>query len=154
VDANDAAAMIAEVKKLPGAIGYADLRLAMEAKVAYPQLQNLFGRFVQPEAASVLAAAAAVDWTVLATARNPSFELDLTDMPGLRSWPIVATTYVALPRERTRMTVAFLDWSMSEEGDRIADQLGFVGLPSKGKQYVRATLRRGGAEARSETAVR
>jgi phosphate transport system substrate-binding protein len=80
-------------------------------------------------------------------------------MPGLRAWPITAASYVVLPRvqdrpERARVTLAFLDWSLSGEGDQIAEKLGYVGLPAKGKQYVRASLRRSVTDARGDPLLR
>jgi phosphate transport system substrate-binding protein len=158
VGVKDAAAMIAEVKRLPGAIGYVELNQAAAAKLTSVQLQNLFGRFVLPEPATVLAAADALDWQLIFAARG-SFDLDLTDMPGLRVWPLAYASYVVLPRvqeraERGRMTLAFFDWSLGEEGDKIAEKLGYVGLPARGKQYVRASLRRTFIDAGGEPLLR
>jgi hypothetical protein len=52
------------------------------------------------------------------------------------------------------VTLAFLDWSLSGEGDQIAEKLGYVGLPAKGKQYVRASLRRSVTDARGDPLLR
>jgi phosphate transport system substrate-binding protein len=156
--AKGAAALVGEVKRLRGAIGYVELNQTQEARLAFPQLQNLFGRFVSPEPATLLAAADAVDWARHYAGRS-AFGVDLTDMPGLRAWPITAASYVVLPRvqdrpERARVTLAFLDWSLSGEGDQIAEKLGSVGLPAKGKQYVRASLRRSVTDARGDPLLR
>jgi phosphate transport system substrate-binding protein len=150
--------LIREVKQLRGALGYAELNQAQEGKLGVAQLRNLFGRFVAPEPATVLAAAEAADWARHYAGRS-GFDLDLTDMPGLRAWPITAASYVVLPRvqdrpERGRVTLAFLDWSLSTEGDQVAEKLGLVGLPAKGKQYVRASLRRNVTDGSGEPLLR
>jgi phosphate transport system substrate-binding protein len=158
VGVKDAQSMISEVKRLSGAIGYVEVNQAAAAKLSSIQLQNLFGRFVAPDSATLLAAADALDWQLIFAARG-SFDIDLTDMPGLRAWPIAFASYVVLPRvqerlERGRMTIAFFDWSLGEEGDRIAEKLGYVGLPARGKQYVRASLRRSFTDAGGEPLLR
>ena len=156
--AKGAKALMQEVKQQHGSIGYAELNQAQEAKLGIVQLENLFGRFVLPETGSVLAAAAAADWP-RHYAGHSGFELDLTDMPGLQAWPIAAVSYVVLPRvqdrpERARVTLAFLDWSLSAEGDPIAEKLGYVGLPPQGKQYVRAALRRNVTDVHGDPILR
>jgi phosphate transport system substrate-binding protein len=158
VGAKNAESMISEVKRLSGAIGYLELNQAAAAKLATVQLQNVFGRFVAPEPATLLAAADALDWQLIFAARG-SFDIDLTDMPGLRVWPLAFASYVVLPRvqersERGRMTLTFFDWSLGEEGDKIAEKLGYVGLPARGKQYVRASLRRTFTDAGGEPLLR
>ena len=56
--------------------------------------------------------------------------------------------------ERGRMTLTFFDWSLGEEGDKIAEKLGYVGLPARGKQYVRASLRRTFTDAGGDPLLR
>ncbi len=151
-------AMIAEVKRVPGAIGYLEINQALLSKLTTVELQNLFGRFVPPNLPNLEAAADAADWPLI-FAGHGSFDVDLTDMPGLRAWPIAAASYVVLQRmqerpERGRMALAFFDWSLGAEGDEIAEKLGYVGLPVRGKQYVRASLRRSFTDARGEPLLR
>ena len=110
------------------------------------------------ESVTLLAVVDVVDWACH-YAGCFVFGVDLIDMPGLRVWPITAVSYVVLPRvqdrpERARVTLAFLDWSLSGEGDQIAEKLGYVGLPAKGKQYVRASLRRSVTDARGDPLLR
>jgi len=151
-------AMISEIKRVAGAIGYVEVSQAQLARMTTVQLQNLFGRFVSPDMPNLLAAADSADWELMFAGRS-SFDIDLTDMPGLRAWPITAASYVVLPRtqewsERARRTLAFFDWSLGVEGDEIAEKLGYVGLPARGKHYVRASLRRNFTDGRGEPLLR
>jgi phosphate transport system substrate-binding protein len=90
---------------------------------------------VKPTAASFNAAAASADWNV------PNFAVDLVDTDGAGNWPIVATTFILLPRDppdpsRSAAVMKFFDWAY-RNGKAQAEQLGYLVLPPAIRQSVR-----------------
>ena len=90
-------------------------------------MRNRAGAFVAPAVASFQSAADGAGWGTTA-----GFETLLTDAPGGGAYPIVATTYVVMPRpaasSRSRAALAFFRWSL-DNGARAAGELGYVALP-------------------------
>ena len=67
----------ANVKELPGAIGYVEFAYALQNKMCHAQLQNQAGQFVQPTFEAFSAAAAGADWKSARDVHGP-------DRPGGR----------------------------------------------------------------------
>jgi phosphate transport system substrate-binding protein len=66
--------------------------------------------------------------------------VDLTDMPGEQSWPIVTATFVLVPRGASKTatsnaTLQFFKWAFAH-GDDAARSLQFVPLPEKVKADI------------------
>jgi phosphate transport system substrate-binding protein len=117
-----------------GGIGYAELSYVVANNLATVQIQNRAGRFVLPNGATFAAAAENADWTV------PNYAVDLTDMPGDQSWPIVTATFVLVPRNPSKAatsnaTLQFFKWAFAH-GDGAARSLQFVPLPDKVKADI------------------
>jgi phosphate transport system substrate-binding protein len=122
--------LIAELRKTPGAIGYAEYAYVIENRLSYVTLKNRDGRYVKPEAHSFRAALAQSGWE-----KSGDFLEMLTDKPGPASWPITGSTYVILPKATTKPqataeVVRFFTWSFMH-GDDIADSLDYVRLPDR-----------------------
>jgi phosphate transport system substrate-binding protein len=86
---------------------------------------------------SFSSAAASGDW---ANAKN--FAVDLIDRPGEKSWPIVSTTFIELPKDpkdpaRGANVIKFFDWAY-KSGDATATSLEYVPLPEAVKASVRS----------------
>lgn len=118
----------AYVKQVKNAIGYVELSYALQNKMAYTQVQNAAGQFVQPNAASFAAAAASAEWASAA-----DFDLVITDAPGAASWPISATVFVlmqvnAKDAERANAALSFFQWGYAN-GREQAAALDYVPLP-------------------------
>ena len=118
----------AYVKQVRNAIGYVELSYALQNKMAYTQVQNSAGQFVQPNAASFAAAATGADW-----AGAEDFNLIITDAPGASSWPISATVFVlmqakAKDAERAKAARDFFAWGYAN-GRSQAGALDYVPLP-------------------------
>ncbi|MGX9429552.1 MULTISPECIES: phosphate ABC transporter substrate-binding protein PstS [Bradyrhizobium] len=117
-----------------GGIGYAELSYVVANHLSTVQIQNKAGRFVVPNGDTFAAAAANADWTV------PNYAVDLTDMPGEQSWPIVTATFVLVPRSSSKTatsnaTLQFFKWAFAH-GDDAARSLQFVPLPEKVKADI------------------
>ena len=125
----------AYVKQIKGAIGYIELSYALTNKVAYAQLQNAEGQFVQASAASIQAAAASAEW-----GKSKDFYLVMTNAPGANSWPITATNFILVRKQPknvagAKATQEFFRW-VYKNGDAQAKQLDYVPLPDSLVQQI------------------
>jgi phosphate transport system substrate-binding protein len=130
VTVKGSAGLIADLKKTPGAIGYAEYAYVIENKLNYAMLKNRDGRYVKPEARSFKAALAQSGWE-----KTGDFLEMLTDKPGAASWPITGGTYVMMPKvtskpQQTAEAIRFFTWSFMS-GDDIANSLDYVRLPDR-----------------------
>ena len=132
------------VKQIPGSIGYVEYAYVIQNKMTYAVMQNSAGKFIAPNAASFLAAAATADW---AHARD--FYLVMTNAPGPNAYPITATTWVLFyknPKDMatTKEALKFFRWSL-EKGQKQAASLDYVPLPQTLVKrivgYVNANIR-------------
>lgn len=125
------------VKQIKGSIGYVELAYALQNKMAYTQLQNAAGNFVQPSAQAFQAAAATADW-----ANAKDFNLVITNATGADSWPITATNFILMykhPKDAKRSadTLAFFKWAF-ENGQTQAQGLDYVPLPAELVKQIEA----------------
>jgi len=123
-----------------GAIGYVENAYAIQNKLVATQLRNKAGKFVKPDAAAFLAAAANADWSAA------NFAANLIDTAGDASWPVVSPTFILVPLNpadaaRAANVFRFFDWAF-RNGDKIATDLEYIPLPEATKQAVRAAWSR------------
>jgi phosphate transport system substrate-binding protein len=116
------------VRQIPGSIGYVEYAYAKKNAIAYTQLQNASGAWVQPTAETFGAAAATADWK---SAKD--FNVIMTNAPGANAWPITATTWVIMYKKaknasHTKVAFDFFKWSL-EKGQSQAASLDYVALP-------------------------
>lgn len=124
------------VKNTVGAIGYVEFNYAFANKLVMTMLSNRDGKFVAPTPASFDAAAAQADW-----AKAPGVVVDLLNLPGANTWPIVSPTYVIVPLKPTKPAqtsgvLAFFNWGFVKGGPA-ATQLGYLPLPAAATARVR-----------------
>lgn len=127
-----------KVEATAGAIGYVEYAFAMEHKLNYVQLRNRDGAFVKPNAASTEAAAAGAKWDA-----GSGFYQVLTNAPGQASWPIVATTFILIPKEmadagHAKEVLRFFDGAY-RTGELSAVYLDYVMLPKTVVAQVRTS---------------
>ena len=139
--------LIRRVTETRGAIAYVEFGQVRRAGLAHARIQNRAGTFVEPDAAGVQAAAAAIDWS-----QSRDFFVQVTDRPGSDAYPIAAATFAVVPtagRSKGRVgrvhdlfTLAF------DQGGDAATALGYVPLPQsvidQVKRHWRATPQTGG----------
>jgi phosphate transport system substrate-binding protein len=123
------------VAQTPGAIGFMEASFANSSGCAVVSLLNRDDAWVSPTSEAFKAAATHAVW-------NPAqgFQVSLVDQPGHDSWPIVATSYFLLRKDRFEQPAAlavrrFARWSITSDASQI-DLLGYVPLP----RSVTATL--------------
>ena len=122
------AGVAASVRATPGAIGYVESTYALQNQLMTVQLRNKAGYYVSPSLAAFQAAAAQADWL---TAKN--FAVSIINMPGAASWPIVAATFVLMPKHpddpaQSANVIRFFTWAYKNGAD-IATSLYYVPLP-------------------------
>lgn len=126
------------VSKIKGSIGYTEYTYAVEAKLACACLENADGNYVAPCRESFSAAAACADWE-----NAPGFYMELTNVPGAKSWPITGVTYILLRKDtpdQVRATLRdYFMWCYTD-GAATATKLNYVALPQEVVKLVEPTL--------------
>ncbi len=129
----------ANVQKIVGCVGYVDYADAKKNNLVFASLKNKDGKFVQPTQAAMAAAAANSNFKVKGMAP------DMLDQPGKDTWPIVSATYILAYEKadaaKQKSVVDFFTWSLNN-GQKMADELGFVALPPAVVKLVEAEMKR------------
>ena len=118
----------ANVQRVKGAFGYVEYAYAKKNKIAYAQLKNRDGNFVQPSDDSFKAAAAGADW-----ANAPGMYLLLTNQTGKDSWPATGASFIIMHKQQAdaltgRAILKFFDWSY-KNGSKMSEELEYVHMP-------------------------
>jgi phosphate transport system substrate-binding protein len=119
-------------------IGYVEYAYAKQNKLAYTGLVNKAGKTVQPETAAFQAAASNADW-----ANAPGYYLILTDQPGDKSWPIVASTFILMHKDATdkaasQEAIKFFKYAF-EKGGKMAEDLDYIPMPESVIKQIEKT---------------
>jgi len=119
-------------------IGYVEYAYAKQNKLTYTKLVNKAGKTVDPTMEAFKAAAANADWT-----HAPGYYLILTDQPGDKSWPIVASTFVLMHKEpadkaASAEAVKFFKFSF-EKGTKMAEELDYIPMPDSVIKLIEKT---------------
>lgn len=120
------------VKSTEGAIGYLGIGYATKLGLKTPLIKNKQGRYVQPSEAAI------TDAVNASISDNKSSYRVLINQQGASSWPIVALSYMLLPRisenvTDTKQTLSFLDW-IYDQGAVDASREGYLAIPSAMQQ--------------------
>jgi phosphate transport system substrate-binding protein len=123
------------VGQTPGAIGFMEASFASASGCAGVSLLNRDNAWVSPTPEAFKAAATHAVWSPA-----QDFQVMLVDEPGRESWPIVATSYFLLRKDRfeqpaTLAVRRFVRWSITSDAPQI-DALGYIPLP----RFVTVTL--------------
>lgn len=129
----------ANVQKIAGTIGYVDIADAMKNKMNFVALKNKAGNFIVPNQDAVEAAAAGANFKVKGMAP------DLLDQSHKNAWPITSATYILAYEKgsdaaRQKGVVDFFTWSLNN-GQKMAEDLGFVPLPASVVKMVEAEMK-------------
>lgn len=131
----------AQVKQLTGAIGYVELVYALSNRLRVARVRNAAGTWVDPNLASVTAAAAG-----LQLGPDTDFRVSLSNSPGSDAWPISSYTWLLIRTDnpdpaKARAIRDFLTWILTPEAQRIAAELGYAPLPDNVAGLVQDRLR-------------
>jgi phosphate transport system substrate-binding protein len=129
----------ANVQKISGAIGYVDIADAMKNKMNFVALKNKAGNYIVPNQDAVADAAAGANFKVKGMAP------DLLDQSHKNAWPITSATYILAYEKggdatRQKGVVDFFTWSLNN-GQKMAEDLGFVPLPANVVKMVEAEMK-------------
>jgi phosphate transport system substrate-binding protein len=119
-------------------IGYVEYAYAKQNKLTYTKMVNKAGKTVDPTMEAFKAAASNADWT-----NAPGYYLILTDQPGDKSWPIVASTFVLMHKEpadkaNSAEAIKFFKYAF-EKGDKMAEDLDYIPMPEPVVKLIEKT---------------
>jgi phosphate transport system substrate-binding protein len=128
----------ANVGQAQNSIGYVEYAYAKQNKLTYTGLVNKAGKTIQPTNEAFQAAAANADWS-----HAPGYYLILTDQPGDKSWPIVASTFILMHKDATdkaasQEALKFFKFSF-EKGAKMAEDLDYIPMPDAVIQQIEKT---------------
>src|SRR6202051_3526311 len=126
------------VGQTKNSIGYVEYAYAKQNKLTYTALINRAGKTVEPTDEGFKAAAANADWT-----HAPGYYLILTDQPGDKSWPIVASTFVLMHKDAadkaaSTEAVKFFKFAF-EKGNKMAEDLDYIPMPDSVVKLIEKT---------------
>ena len=129
----------ANVQKIKGAIGYVDIADAMKNNMTFVALKNKAGNYIVPNQDAVADAASGANFKVRGMAP------DLLDQPHKNAWPITSATYMLAYEKgsdpaKSKGVVDFFTWSLNN-GQKMAEELGFVPLPANVVKMVEAEMK-------------
>ena len=119
-------------------IGYVEYAYAKQNKLTYTKMVNKDGKTVEPTMEAFKAAASNADWT-----NAPGYYLILTNQPGDKSWPIVASTFILMHKEpadkaNSAEAIKFFKWAF-EKGDKMAEDLDYIPMPEPVVKLIEKT---------------
>jgi phosphate transport system substrate-binding protein len=126
------------ISQTRNSIGYVEYAYAKQNKLTYTRLVNKAGKTVEPTMEAFQAAASNADW-----AHAPGYYLILTDQPGEKSWPIVASTFILMHKEpaekaNSAEAVKFFKWSFAN-GNKMAEDLDYIPMPESVVKLIEKT---------------
>lgn len=122
------------IKQTPFSIGYIEHAYKEKNNLSAAVLQTANGKWVAAKEENFKAAAKYATWT-----KEKHFHSVLALQQGDTSYPIVAATFILLPREGGEMNkkvIAFYDYAF-KNGDETAKKLGYIPLPEDTKKMIR-----------------
>ena len=122
------------IKQTPFSVGYVDYADAKNNHLQMAVVENKEGNFIKPELKAFQAAAAKADLDP-----KKDFYAVIADPAGKDAYPIVAATFILMPKEKAEMNkkvTAFYDWSF-KNGQELASELGYVPLPDALTKKIR-----------------
>jgi len=122
------------LKQTPYSIGYVEYAYKIQNHFTAATIQTKSGKWVTPTEEHFKAAAAHASWSP----KNHFYQV-LALQDGDTSYPLVAATFILLPREKQekdKEVTAFFDWAF-EHGDEAAKKLGYIPLPAATKDMIR-----------------
>ena len=125
----------ANIKQIKSSIGYIEYSYKIKLDLPAAQIENREGHYITPTLQSFQDAAKYASWS----AENDFYAV-IGDPAGATSYPIVAATFILLPKEKIgqdKKVTKFFDWAYAK-GDEVATELGYVPLPEETKAQIRA----------------
>ncbi len=131
------------LKQTPYSIGYVEYAYKRKNNFKAATIQTKSGKWVKPTEVNFKAAAKYASWKP----QNHFYQI-LALQPGDNSYPIVAGTFILLPREKSetnKKVVSFFDWAF-KNADQSAKRLGYIPLPKETKDIIKSYWKQNGIE--------
>ncbi len=122
------------IMQTPYSIGYIENAYKEKNNLSAAVLKTASGKWVVANEENFKAAAKYASWT-----KDKHFHSVLALQQGDTSYPIVAATFILLPREKSdinKKVIAFYDYAF-KKGDESAKKLGYIPLPEDTKKMIR-----------------
>jgi phosphate transport system substrate-binding protein len=119
----------------PFSVGYIEYAYKIKNNLPAATLQTANGKWITPTEEHFKASAAHARWKT-----SEHFFGILALQPGDTSYPIVAATFILLPKEKqgiNKQVTALFEFAFNE-GDDAAKKLGYIPLPEETKTMIRA----------------
>jgi phosphate transport system substrate-binding protein len=128
------------VQQTEGSIGYVELVYAISNHLAYANVKNAAGQFIEPSLASVTAAAAGAN-----LGGDTDFRVSITNAAGQTSYPISSFTWLLIKTNNTDRFKAkairdFLNWILSPAAQGMTQALSYAPLPKAVADLARARV--------------
>jgi phosphate transport system substrate-binding protein len=128
-----------QVKQLPGAIGYVELAYAKQNKLAWAQMKNKAGTYLEPSIEGTSAASAGI--TI-----PPDMKILITDSENPKAYPIAGFTwilaYVNQPDAAKGKAVAHYLWWAIHDGQQFATALDYGALSTDAVKVAEAQIQK------------
>jgi phosphate transport system substrate-binding protein len=126
------------IAQTKNSIGYVEYAYAKQNKLTYTALVNKAGKTIQPTNDAFQAAASNADWL-----SAPGYYLILTDQPGDKSWPIVASTFILMHKESvdkasSQEALKFFKFAF-DKGAKSAEELDYIPMPDSVIKLIEKT---------------
>lgn len=121
------------VKQLPYSIGYVEFAYAKQNNMTSAVLQSADKSWVSASVASSKEAAKNAKWT-----KQDHFHEILALQPGKNTYPVVAGTFILLPKEKVdanKKVTKFFKFAF-DKGDAEAEKLGYIPLPTETTKLI------------------
>jgi phosphate transport system substrate-binding protein len=120
-----------QIKQTEGALGYVELIYAVSNSLVFASVRNAAGNVVEPDLASVTAAAASA-----AFAPDTDFRVSIVNAPGVEAYPIASFTWLLVRKDNPDSSKAqkiddFIRWMLTPEAQKMATELHYAPLPVK-----------------------
>ena len=122
------------IKQTPYSIGYIENAYKEKNNLSAATLQTASGKWVTASKNNFMAAVKQASWK-----KSEGFYGSLVSQKGDTAYPIVAATYILLPKEAAEtnaQVISFFDYSF-KNGDKAAEKLGYIPLPVETTNLVR-----------------
>jgi phosphate transport system substrate-binding protein len=122
------------IKQTPNSIGYIENAYKEKNNLSAAVLTTASGKWVKATEENFKAAAKYATWT-----KDDHFYSVLALQKGDTSYPIVAATFILLPKEKSDMNKKILEFFeyAFKNGDESAKNLGYIPLPEETKNMIR-----------------
>jgi phosphate transport system substrate-binding protein len=129
ISTNGGEGVARKILQVPGAIGYDELSTAVQYRLSYIDMFNRSGKRVHISRPSLQSAVDQADFK-----NSEDFYLFFTNQGGVKSWPLLAGSYILLrtdsDRETTKKELDFFYWCFTHSNS-VAKKINAIELPAQ-----------------------